>query len=82
MFLCRKVLHPWVSDKRLPIFVAAAVAATPITSKRAFALLAVTVLLHVCANSIGQRRLTVLKLEAKEMFLSRNGYKASSTRWS
>jgi hypothetical protein len=82
VFLCRKVHHPWVSVKRRPTFVAAVVVVTHIISKNLFAHHADTVKLHAFVNSTGQRRATVLKHEAEDMFLSRNGYKASSTRWS
>ena len=82
VFLCRKVHHQWVSVKRQPTFVAVAAVVTHTISKSLFVHLVDTVKLHAFVNSIGQRRATVLKHEAEDMFLSRNGYKASSTRWS
>ena len=82
VFLCLKVRHPWVNVRRQPTFVAAAVVVMHITSKSQFVHHAVTVKQLVFVNSTGQRSPTVLRLEAKGMFLSRNGYKASSIRWS
>ena len=82
VFLCRKVRHPWVNVRRQPTFVAAAVVAMHITSKSPSAHHADTAKQHVFVNSIGQRSPIVQKLEAVDMFLSHNGYKASSTRWS
>jgi|MEHZ01.6.fsa_nt_MEHZ011653208.1_2 hypothetical protein len=82
VFLCRKVRHPWVNVRRQPTFVAAAVVVVHITSKSQFVHHAVTAKQPVFVNSTGQRSPTVLRLEAQDMFLSRNGYKASSIRWS
>jgi hypothetical protein len=79
VILCRKVLHPWVSVRRQLTFAAAAADAMHITSKSRFALHADMARLLACASSIGRRRLTALRLEAGDG-LSRNGYKASSTR--
>jgi len=82
VFLCRKVRHPWVNVRRQPTFVVAAAVVTHIISKSLFVHHVDTVKLHESVNSTGQRRVTVLKHEAEDMFLSRNGYKASSTPWS
>ena len=82
VFLCRKVRHPWVNVRRQPTFVAAAVVVMHITSKSLFVHHVVTAKQLVFVSSTGPRSPTVLRLEAKGMFLSRNGYKASSIRWS
>jgi len=79
VFLCRKVLHPWVSVKRQPTYVAVDVVEIRTTSKNLSVHHAVTVKLLVCVNSIGPRRLIVLRLETGGHFSSHNGYKASST---
>lgn len=80
MFLCRKVLHPWVSVRRQLTFAAAAVAVMHITSKSRSAHRADTGRLLACASSVGPRRHTVLRLDSGDD-LSRNGYKAPSTRY-
>lgn len=80
VFLCRKVLHLWVSVRRQPTFAAAAVAEIHITSRKVSVLHVVTALLLACANSIGRRKHTDLRPETG-YDLSRNGYKAPSTRY-
>ena len=63
VFLCRKVLHPWVSVRRPPTSVADAADATHTTSKSPFAHHVDTAKLLASANTVGPRRLTVLRLE-------------------
>ena len=79
MILCRKVLHPWVSVRRQLTFAAAAADVMHITSKSQSVLHAGMARLLACASTVGRRRHTALRLEAGDG-LSRNGYKASSTR--
>lgn len=63
VFLCRRVLHPWVSVRRRLTFAAADADEMPTTSKRVFAPHAVMEQQQRCASTVGQRSPTGQGLE-------------------
>lgn len=63
VFLCRRVLHPWVSVRRRLTFAAADADEMPTTSKRGSAPHAVMEQLQRCASTVGQRSPTDPELE-------------------
>jgi hypothetical protein len=63
VFLCQRVLHPWVSVRRPPTSAADAADATHTTSKSPFVLLVVMGKHHAFASTAGLRNLTALRLE-------------------
>ena len=68
MFLCRRVLHLWVSVKRRPTYAAVDVVGTHITNKKEFVQHVDMGRLPACENSTGPRRLTVLRLNRRILF--------------
>lgn len=76
VFLCQRVLHPWVSVRRPPTFVADVADATHTTSKRECVLPVVTEQPRECASTAGRRSLTDQEPELFDTLVKRNGYKA------
>ncbi len=61
---CPKVHRPWVSDKRVPTFVAEGADATPITSRKKSVLPVDLGRLQGCGSTTGPRRVIAPKLDS------------------